>query len=216
MFVWRAQKCPRPQGAPGGPLRALLLKQGSKFSCTTLGPGDEELVAHLSGSSAERPCCLGIFETVPGRLGRKTPGSANRGWGGNLESVQPRAFTEMQKHGGAELSCAHLHRCARVRAHTQACTVTPTLPLCTHVPALPDARIFTLLVTRDTSTCIHEHLLRTRLYTHRHTRADTHTLKPRAHSEVRENPQTRHCPDTQGPMQSPRGRMFRFAPTCAV
>ena len=38
MCVWRAQKCPRPQGAPGGPLRALLLKQGSKFSCTTLGP----------------------------------------------------------------------------------------------------------------------------------------------------------------------------------
>lgn len=40
--IWCAQQFPRPQGLLEGLLRALLLKEGSKFSYTTLGLGDKE------------------------------------------------------------------------------------------------------------------------------------------------------------------------------
>lgn len=76
-----------------------------------MGLGYKELVAHLSGPFAERPHCLDIINTVPGRLGHKTPGSAN------LEPAQPGAFAEMQD------TRAHSHQEAHIRVHR----VTQTL-----------------------------------------------------------------------------------------
>lgn len=77
-------------------LRALWPREGSQFSGMTMGLGYKKLVAHLSGPFAERPHCLDIIDTVPGRLGHKTPGFANRSWRGNVEPAQPGAFAEMQ------------------------------------------------------------------------------------------------------------------------
>lgn len=85
-------------------LRALWPKEGSQFSSMAMGLGYKKLGAHLSGPFAERPHCLDIMDTVPGRPGHKTPGFANKG------------------AGEATLSLLSLEHLLRSRTHTRSLT----------------------------------------------------------------------------------------------
>lgn len=126
--------------------------------------GIQEAVAHLSGPFAERPHCLDIIDTVPGRPGHKTSGFANRSWRGNIELAEPGAFAEIQntrvfthtikqkltfRCTGSPKPSDYSHRCS----HSQ--RYTPSLYLTIH--------------TRYRLTCSASI----------HTYRPVHTLKPR-------------------------------------
>lgn len=149
---------------------------------------------------------------MPGRLGHKTPGSANRSWSGNLEPVDLGAFTERQnthtsshhcthtkltlRHGQARTRSRGSHRCSPSQLHI-------TLPHCSH-----------MIHTHQHSCSAHSHI-----DTLRHTHVHTGTLKPRTHSQAHNKPQRQvvvPCTPlkTQVVVQFTHSHTLRYMPTC--
>lgn len=166
LWAWCAQQLPRPRGPGGGLLRALWPSEGSKFSCMTVGLGLKKLVAHLSGSSAERLHCLGTIETVPGRLGHKAPGSANRSWGGNFEPARCTCFHSTSRFTRDTHSPAFMKtHSAYIHTHTKA--HPHTLKPCTHSQVHSNHRAFH--TSQDTSSHAIHMWPHTQIYSNMHT-----------------------------------------------